>query len=64
MHALACRCDMHHLIEVCVLSQDVKTYTAFCLAHILRLHTADCPYSAAQQQVRGIMYVDGPLKLL
>lgn len=34
--------------------QDVKTYTAFCLAHVLRLHTADCPYSTAQQQV-GLM---------
>lgn len=35
----------------CDVSQDVKTYTAFCLAHVLRLHTADCPYSASQQQV-------------
>ena len=42
---------MHHLMKLCAHLQDVKTYTAFCLAHVLRLHTADCPYSTAQQRV-------------
>ncbi len=36
------------------LLQDVKTYTAACLAHVLRLHTADCPYSPSQQQVQHL----------
>lgn len=46
---VGCRSE-HRSCERALL-QDVKTYTAACLAHVLRLHTADCPYSPAQQQV-------------
>ena len=37
----------------CLLStpQDVKTYTASCLSHVLRLNVEDCSYSSTEQQV-------------
>lgn len=31
--------------------QDVKALVAACLAQVLRLHVAECPYDAAQQKV-------------